>query len=148
MTLFARVGGRMVDFVFHFEKGNHMNRFASLWAVAVMLMGAGVADAQCCGSAVTTCYQPSTVYYAAAPATTVYYAAPTTTYYAPAATTAYYAAPQTVYYAAAPQTVYYSAPMVGAGVTRVGYAPVTYAYPTTTYYAPTAYYTSYSPWWW
>lgn len=106
-----------------------MNRLALVLTMFVPLLLVDVAGAQCCGGAVTTTYY-----------------APTTTYYAPV-TTAYYApAPTTVYYAA-PATVYYRRPLVGAGITRVGYAPVTYVAPAA-YYAPARYYTSYSPWWW
>jgi hypothetical protein len=105
------------------KRGTSMNRFASLLVMVLVLSAGGMAHAQCCGQAVTTTYY-----------------APTTTYYAPAP--AYYApAPTTVYYAAPPAVVYYQRPLVGAGITRVGYAPVTYV-------APAAYTTNYSPWWW
>jgi hypothetical protein len=108
------------------KRGTLMNRFASLLAMLGVLLTAGVADAQCCGQAVTTTYYaPTTAYYAPAPAAPVYYAP----------------APTTVYYAAPPAAVYYQRPLVGAGITRVGYAPVTYI-------APAAYTTNYSPWWW
>ena len=106
-----------------------MNRLAFLIALFVALLLAEVACAQCCGGVVTTSYY-----------------APTAAYYAPA-TTAYYApAPTTVYYAA-PTTVYYQRPLVGTGITRVGYAPVTYVVPRATYYAPATYTTGYRAWW-
>jgi len=117
-----------------------MNRLASVLTLFVALLLADAAHAQCCGGAVTTSYYaPTSSNYA--PSTTVYYA-PAPAYSAPV-TTAYYA-PSPVYYAA-PATVYYR-PLVGAGITRVGYAPVTYVAPTT-YYAPARYYAGYSPWW-
>ena len=65
----------------------------------------------------------------------------------------FYAAPTTTYYAhqrrpiTRTTTVYYQQPLVGAGITRVGYAPVTYVTPRATYYAPVTYTTAYSPWW-
>jgi hypothetical protein len=117
-----------------------MNRLISLLTFWVVLLVVEAVRAQCCGQVLTTAY------YAPAPVATVYYApAPVTTYYAPA-TTAYYApAPRTVYYAA-PTTVYYQQPLVGAGITRVGYAPVTYVAPRAAYYAPVTYTTAYSQW--
>ena len=118
-----------------------MNRLLFLLAFCMALLVVEAVRAQCCAPVLTT------TYYAPAPVTTAYYApVPVTTYYAPT-TTAYYApAPTTVYYAA-PATVYYQRPLVGAGITRVGYAPVTYVTPRTTYYAPVKYTTAYSPWW-
>ena len=110
-----------------------MIRVAPLAAVAVLLVSAGVANAQYYTTyyaPTTAYYQPSSVYYApAAPVTTVAYApatttdncccgtaqaatyttnyapATTTTYYAPATTTAYYApaTPTVVYYPVAPR---------------------------------------------
>jgi hypothetical protein len=106
-----------------------MNRLAAALTLLVALSLGNAAIAQCCGGTVTTAYY-----------------APTTTYYAPA-TTAYYApAPTTAYYAA-PAPVYYSRPLVGAGITRVGYAPVAYAAPAA-YYAPARYYAGYPRWRW
>jgi hypothetical protein len=117
-----------------------MNRLIFLLTFCVALLVVEVVRAQCCGQVLTT-------YYAPAPVATVYYApAPVTAYYAPA-TTAYYApAPRAVYYAA-PTTVYYQQPLVGASITRVGYAPVTYMTPRAAYYAPVTYSTAYSSWW-
>ena len=106
-----------------------MNRLAFLMTLFAALLLAQVAGAQCCGGVTSAYYAP----------TAVYYAPTTTTYYAPPPTTVYYAAPT---------TVYYQQPLVGAGITRVGYAPVTYATPRATYYAPVMYTTAYSPWWW
>jgi hypothetical protein len=97
----------------------------------------------------TTYHRPATVYYASTPAayyasppTTVYYgAAPTTTYYASSPTTVYYgAAPTTVYYPAAPVTTYYR-PLVGRGITRVGYYTPAVVYPAANTYQ------TYYPWW-
>jgi len=117
-----------------------MNRLISLLTFCVALLVVEAVRAQCCGQVLTT------TYFAPAPVATVQYArAPVTTYYAPAATAYYAPAPTTVYYAA-PTTVYYQRPLVGAGITRVGYAPVTYVTPRATYYAPVAYTTAYSPW--
>ncbi len=108
-----------------------MKRLAFLVALFAAMLLSEVAHAQCCGGVATTAYYAPT---------TTYYAAPTTVYYAPAPTTVYYAAPA---------TVYYRRPLVGAGITRVGYAPVTYVTPRTTYYSgPAIYTTNYSPWWW
>ena len=106
-----------------------MNRLAFLIMLFAELLLAQVASAQCCGGVVTTAYYAPT---------TAYYAPTTFTYYAPSPVTAYYAAPT---------TMYIQQPLVGAGVTRVGYAPVTYATPRATYYAPVTYTTAYSPWW-
>ena len=114
-----------------------MNRLAFLMTLFAALLLAQVAGAQCCGGVTSAYYAP----------TAAYYAPTTTTYYAPPPTMAYYAAPTTAYYAA-PTTVYYQQPLVGAGITRVGYAPVTYATPRATYYAPVMYTTAYSPWSW
>lgn len=113
-----------------------MNRLLSLLTFCVALFVVEAVRAQCCGQVRTT------TYYAPAPVATVYHApAPVTTYYAPA-TTAYYApAPTTVSYAA-PTAVYYQRPFVGAGITRVGYAPVTYVAPRAAYYAPVPYATT------
>jgi hypothetical protein len=118
-----------------------MNRLLALLTFCMALFVVEAVRAQCCGPVLTT------TYYAPAPVATVQYAlAPVTTYYAPT-TTAYYApAPTTVYYAA-PTTVYYQRPLVGTGITRVGYAPVTYVTPRATYYAPVTYATVYRAWW-
>jgi len=118
-----------------------MNRLISLLTFCVALLVVNSVRAQYAGPVLTT------TYYAPAPVATVQYApAPVTTYYAPA-TTAYYApTPTTVYYAA-PTTVYYQRPLVGAGITRVGYAPVTHVVPRATYYAPVTYTTGYRAWW-
>ena len=106
-----------------------MNRLAFLIVLFAVLLAAEVARAQYFGGVVTTTYY-----------------APTASYYAPA-TTAYYApAPTTVYYAA-PTAVYYQRPLVGTGITRVGYAPVTYVVPRAAYYAPVTYATGYRAWW-
>jgi hypothetical protein len=90
---------------------------------------------------------PQTVYYGSAPTTVYYGSAPTTTYYASAPTTVYYgsppgttyftSSPTTVYYGAAPPVVtYYRPPLVGRGITRVGYYRSAVTYPvTTTYYS-------------
>lgn len=117
-----------------------MNRLISLLTFCVALLVVEAVRAQCCGQVLTT------TYFAPAPVATVQYApAPVTTYYAPAATAYYAPAPTTVYYAA-PTTVYYQRPLVGAGITRVGYAPVTYVAPRAAYYAPVTYTTAYYPW--
>ena len=116
-----------------------MNRLLYLLTLCVALLVVETASAQCCGQAITTTYYgPTTTYYAPAPATVVHYAPVTTAYYVPARTTVYYAAPT---------TVYYRRPLVGSGITRVGYAPVTYVAPQATYYAPATYTTGYRPWW-
>ena len=77
---------------------------------------------------------PVTSYYGTAP-TTVYYSGPAAApvAYAPPPTTVYYPPPRTVYYQPAPVVTTAYRPLVG-GITRVRYAPVTYAYPTTVYY--------------
>jgi hypothetical protein len=76
---------------------------------------------------------PTTTYYASAPTTVYYGAQPTTTYYAPAPTTVYYGAPSPVV------TTYYR-PLVGRGITRVGYyTPAVTPVPTT--------YSAFYPWW-
>ena len=115
-----------------------MKRFTSFLAVTIFLVGTSAASAQCCVQT-TAYYQPQTVYYAAAPAQTVYYAPAvpvTTTYYAPATTVYYAPAPTTVYSAPAPVVTNYYRPLVGAGITRVGYytPAVTYAPANTVYY--------------
>jgi hypothetical protein len=116
-----------------------MNRRLSLLTLCVALLVVETARAQCCGQVITTTYYPpATTVYAPAPATVVHYAPATTAYYAPTPTTVYYAAPT---------TVSYGRPLVGAGITRVGYAPVTYVTPQATYYAPVTYTTGYRAWW-
>jgi len=130
-----------------------MNRLALLSATVALFVWASGAQAQ-----YYTTYYPTTTYYASAPTayyasapTTVYYgSAPTTTYYASAPTTVYYgSAPTTTYYASAPTTVYYGSPpavttyrpLVGRGITRVGYYQPAVAYPV----IPT--YQANYPWW-
>jgi hypothetical protein len=118
-----------------------MNQFRSLFTFCVVLFMVEAARAQCCGQVLTP------TYYAPAPVTTVRYApAPVATYYAPATTVYYAPAPTTVFYTA-PTTVYYRQPLVGAGITRVGYAPVTYVAPRVTYYGGMPYAVGYFPAW-
>ena len=136
-----------------------MKRFACFLTVALVLLWAGSLQAQSYtvyypsypayaapqtvyyGSAPTTTYYasaPSTVYYGSAPTTTYYASAPTTVYYgSPPGTTYYASSPTTVYYGAAPPVVsYYRPPLVGRGITRVGYYRPAVTYPvTTTYYS-------------
>jgi hypothetical protein len=127
-TNVVRHGGRLSMLYFVQIREIPMNRLAPLLAVVVALVLIDVAGAQYYGGVATTTYY-----------------APATTYYAPATTAYYPPAPTTVYYSP-PATVYYQRPLVGAGITRVGYAPVTYVAPTM-YYAPRRYYAGYSPWW-
>jgi hypothetical protein len=124
---------------------------ATMLSAVVALVWAGTLEAQYHSvyypyssgyytSAPTTTYYgavPTTTYYASSPTTAYYGSAPTTTYYASSPTTVYYgSAPATTYYASSPTTVYYGAPpvttsyyrpLVGRGITRVGY--YTPAYP-------------------
>ncbi len=139
-----------------------MKRFACFLTVSVVLLWAGLLQAQSYtvyypsyptyaapqtvyyGTAPTTTYyasSPTTVYYGSAPATTYYASSPTTVYYgSPAGTTYYASSPTTVYYGAQPPAMTYYRPLVGRGITRVGYYTPAVTYPTTTYYS--AY-----PWW-
>jgi hypothetical protein len=136
-----------------------MKRFACFLTVAVVVLWVDLLQAQSytayypsypAYAAPQTVYYgsvPTTTYYASAPTTVYYGAAPTTTYYASAPTTVYYGSqPVTTYYASSPTTVYYSAappvvtyyrpPLVGRGITRVGYYRPAVTYPvTTTYYS-------------
>jgi hypothetical protein len=95
---------------------------------------------------VTTYSQPNFVGYAPPPTTTYRVATvPATTYaYSPATpTTVYYApAPTTVYYAPAPVVSTYQRPLVGKGITRVGYST-----PVVTYRPVVNTYRTYYPWW-
>jgi hypothetical protein len=95
----------------------------------------------------TTYTQPTLVGYAA-PATTSYRVTtvPTTTYtygLPPAPTMVYYAPPPTtVYYAATPVLNNTYRPLVGQGITRVGYRT-----PVVTYRPVVNTYQTYYPWW-
>jgi hypothetical protein len=142
-----------------------MNRFVLLSTAAAILLWSGLLQAQTYTvyypsyptyAAPQTVYYrsaPTTTYYASSPTTVYYGSAPTTTYYASAPTTVYYGAPPaTAYYAASPTTVYYGAappvvtyyrpPLVGRGITRVGYYTPAVTYPVTT-----TYYSANYPWW-
>jgi hypothetical protein len=123
--------GRRQGVYFLSTIGKSMNRLLSVLAFCTALFVVEAVRAQCCGAAVTTAY---------------YAPAPVTTYYAPVRTAYYAPAPATVYYAA-PAPVYYQRPLVGVGITRVGYAPVTYVTPRAAYYAPATYTVGYAPWW-
>jgi hypothetical protein len=134
-----------------------MKRFAavSTMTVAVVLAWSSMAVAQYYTTyyypATTVYYPPApTAYYASAPTTVYYGVAPTTTYYASSPTTVFYAAaPRTTYYVSSPTTVYYAArpgptyyrPLVGSGITRVGYTTPAVVYPAVNTYQ------SYYPWW-
>jgi hypothetical protein len=118
-------------------------------SAAIILLGPACGQGQYYATyyhPVTTYSQPTIVGYAppattyrvaAAPATTYTYAltpAPTTVYYTPAPTTVYYTAAQ-------PVTSYYR-PLVGQGITRVGYST-----PVVTYRPVVSTYRTYYPWW-
>jgi hypothetical protein len=141
-----------------------MKRIACSLTVAVILLWAARLQAQAYTvyypsyAAPQTVYYgsvPPTTYYASSPTTVYYGSAPTTTYYGSSPTTVYYGSPPgTTYYASSPTTVYYGAqppvvtyyrpyrPLVGRGITRVGYYTPAVTYPVTT-----TYYSAYYPWW-
>jgi hypothetical protein len=128
-----------------------MKRLTMFLAVAAVLGWSNSLEAQFHSVYYPYASAPSTVYYGSAPTTTYYASSPTTvyygvppatTYYASSPTTVYYGSvPTTTYYASAPTTVYYGAqpvisgfrPLVGRGITRVGY--YTPAYPAPVYQA-------------
>jgi hypothetical protein len=119
-------------------------------ATAIVLLGSAHGYGQYYATyyyPVTTYSQPTIVGYAPLPSTTYRVTTvPTTTYtyrLPPAPTAVYYApAPATVYYAATPVFNTSYRPLVGQGITRVGYST-----PVVTYRPVANTYHSYYPWW-